>query len=129
MQRTLKDDLPFVSITMAHRGYDVIINDVLVDTGSASTILAADAVAAVGIVPELNDILSLIRGVGGVETVYSRRIQGLGIGERVLQNVEIEIGAMSYGFPINGILGIDVLTRTGAVIDLDRLTVEFARQA
>ena len=56
MQLTLKDDLPFVSITMAHSGNDVIIDDVLVDTGSAKRILAAQAIAAVGIMPELDEI-------------------------------------------------------------------------
>lgn len=59
MQLTLKDDLPFVSVTLAHNGRTVIIDDVLVDTGSASTLLAAHAVATVGIEPELNDILSM----------------------------------------------------------------------
>lgn len=127
MQLSLKDDLPFVSITLVHNDRDVIIDDVLVDTGSSSTILAAHAVVAVGIEPDLNDVLSVIRGVGGVETVYSRRIQAIEVGERMLKNVEIEIGAMDYGFPINGILGMDLLTRTGAVIDLNRLAIEFAR--
>lgn len=44
-------------------------------------------------------------------------------------NVEIEIGAMDYGFPINGILGMDLLIQTRAVIDLNHLVVEFERTA
>jgi len=56
-------------------------------------------------------------------------VQSLTIGQRALENVEIEIGGMNYGFSINGILGMDILTRTGAVIDLNRFTIEFANDA
>ena len=49
MQLTLKDDLPFVRIGLAYAGKEVEIDDVLVDTGSASTVLGAHAVAALGI--------------------------------------------------------------------------------
>ena len=129
MQLEFRDDLPFISIALAFRGKSTLIDNVLVDTGSASTILADHAVEAVDIAPELDDILYTIRGVGGIETVYTRHVQTLTIGQRALENVEIEIGGMNYGFSINGILGTDVLTRTGAVIDLNRFTIEFANDA
>jgi hypothetical protein len=32
---------------------------------------------------------------------------------------EIEIGAMDYGFEIDGIVGMDFLTQVGALIDLE----------
>jgi hypothetical protein len=52
MQLTLKDDLPFTRVRVAYQGTEVEIADVLVDTGSATTILAASEVAQIGIVPE-----------------------------------------------------------------------------
>lgn len=60
---TLKDDLPFVQITVTYQGAELEISDVLVDTGSATTILAADHVIGIGIVPEPSDILHGIRTV------------------------------------------------------------------
>jgi hypothetical protein len=39
MQLTLRDDLPFLSVTVAYQGVEIEIPDVLVDTGSA-TVLA-----------------------------------------------------------------------------------------
>jgi hypothetical protein len=36
---------------------------------------------------------------------------------------EIEVGAMDYGFPADGILGLDFLLRAGALIDLRQLEV------
>ncbi len=38
----------------------------------------------------------------------------------------VEIGGMEYGFAINGILGMDYLTRVGAIINLSTLALEFA---
>ena len=75
MRLTLKDNLPFVQVTIVHQGKELTISDVLVDTGSATTILAADQVSQIGIVPEPSDTLYTIRGVGGIETVFTRRIE------------------------------------------------------
>jgi hypothetical protein len=124
MQLTLRDDLPFTRIGLTYAGNEIEIDDVLVDTGSATTVLGAHAVADVGIQPEMEDMLVTIRGVGGIETVYIRRVQALRIGQRVVENAEIEIGGMNYGFRINGVLGMDILIQTGAIIDLGQLTLE-----
>ena len=80
MQLTLKDDLLFTYIQVAYRGLEMEITDVLVDTGSATTILVARLVAQIGIVPELSDTLYVIRGVGGVETVFTRQVEYLRAG-------------------------------------------------
>ena len=125
MQLTLRDDLPFVRIGLTYAGNEVEIDDVLVDTGSATTVLGAHVVADAGIQPEMEDMLYTIRGVGGIETVYMRRVQALRMGHRTVEDAEIEIGGMNYGFSINGILGMDLLIQMGAVIDLGQLTIEF----
>ena len=56
MQLTLRDDLPFTSVKVAYQGLEIEVPDVLVDTGSATTVLAAGIVAMIGIVPEPADI-------------------------------------------------------------------------
>ena len=125
MQLTLRDDLPFVRISLTYAGNEIEVDDVLVDTGSATTVRGAHVVAAVGIQPEMEDMLYTIRGVGGIETVYMRRVQALRMGHRTVEDAEIEIGGMNYGFAINGILGMYLLIQMGAVIDLGQLTIEF----
>jgi predicted aspartyl protease len=102
------------------------IPDVLVDTGSATTILAAREVAQIGIVPESSDMLYVIRGVGGVETVFTRQVEHLSVGQRRVPDFEIEVGGMDYGFEINGILGMDFLLRTGAILNLRELSLGFS---
>ena len=126
MQLTLRDDLPFLSVTVAYQGAEIEIPDVLVDTGSATTILAADQVARIGIVPEPSDILYTIRGVGGIETVFTRWVERLRISQRDITDFEIEVGGMDYGFEIQGILGMDYLLQAGAIIDLGNLSLGFS---
>ena len=125
-QLSLKYDLPFTTVTIAYNGRSMEMSDVLVDTGSASTILAADMVANVQIIPRAEDILHTIHGVGGSEVVFSRRIDYLKVGERSIADFEMEVGGMDYGFKINGILGMDFLTQAKAVINLQEMRIEFA---
>lgn len=125
MKLLLKDNLPFVSATVGYSGAAVDIDNVLIDTGSATTIFAVDRLADVQVTPLPDDTLHMIRGVGGSEAVFSRRIDHLQVNGRSIPDFEIEVGGMDYGFDINGILGMDFLTAAGAVIDLGNLTLYF----
>ena len=126
MQLTLKDDLPFITLTVTYQGQTVDIPEVLVDTGSGSTILSADWLAQIGIVPQPDDLLHTIRGVGGTEVVFTRQVEVLQLDSQRLAQFQIEVGGMDYGFEINGILGMDALTLAGAIVNLRDLTLEFA---
>jgi predicted aspartyl protease len=126
MPLTLRDNLPFTTVTVTYQGTTMDIPHVLVDTGSAATLLAADIVAALGIVPLPEDILHSLRGVGGTEVVFTRRLDSLQVGEHRLTNFEIEVGGMDYGFEMHGILGMDFLIQAGAIINLHEMTITFA---
>ena len=128
MQLLLKDDLPFVTVTVEYKGKAVDIPNVLVDTGSASTILAADSLIEVGIEPAADDILHTIRGVGGIEVVYLRKVDSLKVGGVGAAGFEIEVGGMDYGFEISGILGMDFLRSVGAIINLSEMRLEFGKE-
>lgn len=66
-----------------------------------------------------------IRGVGGVEVVYLGEVDHLIVGERSIANFEIEVGGMDYGFEINGILGMDFLMVSSAIINIRELRLDF----
>ena len=125
MRIELRHDLPFVSVELTFRGRTVEVPDVLVDTGSASTVVSADAVEAIGLVLEPTDVLDSLRGIGGREFVFRRAIDRLRVGERAVDSFKVEIGGMDYGFAISGILGMDFLAPAGAVIDLGQRLIEF----
>lgn len=127
MRLRLRDNLPFVGITVAHQRGKIKIPNILVDTGSGGTILSADVLSKIGIVPQPEDTLHTIFGVGGSEVVFTRTVDELKVGTYSVKQFEIEIGGMDYGFDIQGILGMDFLTSAGAKIDLASLEIEFTR--
>jgi hypothetical protein len=69
MRLLLKDNLPFTTIVVTHKSLTVEISDVLIDTGSGTSILAADILKTIQITPSPEDILYTIRGVGGKQTI------------------------------------------------------------
>lgn len=95
----------------------------MLDTGSAGTIFNADVVGAIGVKIESGDFLNKIRGVGGVEVVYSKQFDFVRTGEAALEGFEVEIGEMNYGMEIDGIIGFDFIRTAGIVIDSKQLTV------
>jgi hypothetical protein len=68
----------------------------------------------------------MLRGIGGHEMVFNRRIDRLQVGERALAQFAIEIAGMDYGFEINGILGMNFLREAGAVLNLRDLTLDYS---
>jgi len=125
MQFQLIDGLPYTSVTITYGNEEINIENVLVDTGSASTIFSSDQMREIGISPQPDDPLHTIRGVGGIEAVFSRVVDSVLLGEKEVHDTEIEIGGMDYGFKINGILGVDILLEMGAIIDLQDLKIVF----
>lgn len=119
----LDGGLPFVTIEIGWRQSSLTLDSVLLDTGSASTVLSADRVGALGITLEPDDPIHRIVGVGGGEFVYCKRLSWVALGDCRALDVSVEIGAMAYGFHIDGILGMDFMRQVGLVVDLHNLAV------
>ena len=127
MKIRLAHGLAYVEAALTFRGKTLHLDSVILDTGSASTLFASDRLLELGIVPEPSDSLKRIRGIGGVEFVFTKQIDRLAVGEIAILDFEIEVGAMDYGFPAHGILGLNFLLRAGVLIDLHRLELRSAR--
>jgi hypothetical protein len=127
MQLILKDNLPFTTVTVEYQGASAEVRNVLIDTGSASSIFSIDSVESIGVIPMPEDVLHLIRGVGGTEVVFQRKIDALKIGAFCLPNFEIEVGGMDYGFEIDAILGMDFLLCSKAIINLKEMRIQFSQ--
>jgi hypothetical protein len=123
MRIEVEDNLPFVSITVTYKQLSITLDNILLDTGSAGTILAIDQIDALELAPEPDDAILQVLGVGGSEYVFSKRVDALALGDIKVHDFAIEVGAMRYGIDLNGIVGLDFLLKTGAVIDLKRLEV------
>ena len=105
------------------RGKQITVDRVLIDTGSGGTIFSTDKMLLIGLQIEPEDSIYRIRGVGGSEFVFAKRVEQLSLGELRVSNFDIEVGALAYGFELDGIVGVDFLRQTGAVIDFIRLEV------
>ena len=125
MQITLNDNLPFTAVQLKYHGIVIEIPDILIDTGSSSTLFSVDAIASLGITPELTDTLCTLRGVGGTEVVFMRTVEYLQVGDYRLEHCNIEVGGMDYGFAINGILGMDFLLSANALINFHTCQLDF----
>ena len=123
MRIALRHGLPFVSVTVGYRDRQLQLDDVLLDTGSAETVFSADRLLAIDLLYEADDAVHRIRGVGGAEFVFSKRVDSLSLGDLQVNGFNVEVGAMDYGFELDGILGLDLLMHVGAVIDLAQMDV------
>jgi len=121
MRIHLRDGLPYVRASLTYRGQQLSFRNVLLDTGSAGTILSTDRVLTIGLMYEPDDRVQRIRGVGGTEFVFTKRVDSLAVGKLQVNDFQIEVGAMDYGFDIEGIIGMDFLIQVGAIIDLAKL--------
>jgi predicted aspartyl protease len=123
MKIKMQNGLPYVQASLIHQNQQKTFNNILVDTGSVSTLFAADKVLEIGLQLESKDVVRRISGVGGSEFVFSKHVDCLVLGTFELHNFEIEIGTMDYGFAIDGIIGINFLRQVGACIDLSKLEI------
>jgi predicted aspartyl protease len=125
----IEHGLPFVEAELTVNGKTIFIAKTLIDTGSAKTAFAADllAQADIRVLPE--DILYQVRGVGGTEYVFLRHLDSVKIGNLEQSPFEIEVAGMDYGFDIEGIIGLDFLLQTEAVIDLARRELKRKRRS
>ena len=120
----IKDNLPFVQLKIIHSDKKLLLDNVLIDTGSAKSILKEKLVEIIDIKPEPEDILGSVRGVGGVEYVYIKQVDLLELNGICVKNFEVDIGEMDYGFEIDGIIGMDFLIETNSIIDLNNLIIK-----
>jgi len=88
MYLTVRDGLLLVPVTVTCRGHQIPVRDLVMDTGSAASLIASDAVAQVDIVPEPVNTLHIVRSLGGFEGVFSRRIDQLPVGPGALERFE-----------------------------------------
>ena len=121
MKLNLKRGLLFIPVTLIHSDRQVNLENVILDTGSAGTVFSIDKTAEAEIVPEPDDPVREIRGIGGTEFVVIKTVDAISIGSLQVDDFDIEIGAMDYGEEIDGIIGLDFLLKAKAKIDLELL--------
>ena len=124
MNIQFQDGLLFTSIQIFFRGSTKIVENIVIDTGAAETIISTDAVEDIGIFAEKDDSVNSFYGVGGsLHNFFSKKVEKIKLGHVSLKEVRLDFGVIDPKGNINGLLGLDLLIMLGAVIDLKRLSL------
>lgn len=124
MQIEFKDGLLFASIQISFRGSAKVIGNIVIDTGAAESIISPDAVEDIGIFAEPEDSVNSFYGVGGsLHNFFSKNVGEIQLGQVRLEEVKMDFGVIDPKGYVNGLLGLDLLMKLGAVLDLKRLSL------
>lgn len=117
-----KDGLLFTSLEIFYRGNSLVIDNIVIDTGAAETIISPEVVEEIGIFAELEDYVHSFYGVGGsLHNFFSKQVDGITLGGIMLNKTKLDFGVVDPQGQINGLLGLDILMSLNAVIDLKEL--------
>jgi hypothetical protein len=122
MELEYRNGLLYTSIKIVYKGKEKIIDDIVLDTGAAETIISPDAVEEIGIVAELEDNINSYYGIGGsVHNFFTKKINAMHIDNILLEQVKVDIGVIDPKGKINGLLGLDLLLKANSIIDLKKM--------
>ena len=119
------EGLAQLSLTCEHSGVSVTL-PVIVDTGAAISLLDRGKLESAGVV--LGEPVQEHRmiGTGGPEYSTSYLLDLVHIGDEIqVFGFAPHVGPAHFGRDLGGLLGLDFLRLTGAIIDLRRWTIDF----
>ncbi|WP_172198751.1 retropepsin-like aspartic protease [Saccharibacillus qingshengii] len=112
-----RDGLLFTEITVHFNKQKKVTSNIVIDTGASHTLISQDEVDEIGIQVSMEDDIITSYGIGGKEHAFSKKIEGIQVGDFILKDVYIDFTSFKY-HSINGLLGLDVLTEGEFNIDL-----------
>jgi predicted aspartyl protease len=122
MQIEFTHDLLQTSMTIRYKGHSLTIDNLVIDTGAAHSLLSSDIVSEIGIKFENGDKLLRSFGIGGDEYTFQKRIDQIQIGDLIMEDIPIDFGVFHEDIDhINGLIGLDILKSGNMVIDLHRM--------
>ncbi|MFD7524350.1 retropepsin-like aspartic protease [Paenibacillus chitinolyticus] len=124
MQIDLIDGLLQTSMTICYKGRSLIIDNLVIDTGAAHSLLSSDVVSEIGIKFENGDKLLRSFGIGGDEYSFQKRVDQIQLGNFILEDFPIDCGVFHEDINyINGLIGLDILKTGNMIIDLHQMQV------
>ena len=126
MKLEFREGLLFTSIQISFRGSSKVIENIVIDTGAAESIISPEAVEDIGIYAEPEDSVNSFYGVGGsLHNFFSKKVEDIKLGRYLLSDTKMDFGVIDPKGAINGLLGLDLLIKIGAVINLKSLSLTF----
>ena len=102
------------------------INNVVIDTGSSHTVINPDYFVWRLVSPTRTET-QFMRPMGLVVTVhfYAKTMDSIEIGDFKLGNVEIDVSILPNDH--SGLLGLDILLKSGFILDLNTLELSLIK--
>lgn len=125
MHIQIKDGLPTIRIKIIYNGRAKILSNVLLDTGSSSTIFDVDSVADIGLVIDpIGGKAKRMYGVGGEsELCYEQKVTNLIIGDYSLNNFQVQLGMTKENYGFECILGVDFMIENKVILDFENILI------
>lgn len=128
MRIYLIDHLLQTSLVLSYKGKSLKIDNLVIDTGAAHTLLSSDIVSQIGIKFENGDKVVRSFGIGGDEYSFQKRVDHVQLGSYVLENIPLDFGVFHEGINhINGLIGLDLLKSGEMIIDLKKMEMYSAQ--
>jgi len=120
MKIEYRDGLLFTSLEIVYRGKNICINNIVIDTGASQTLISQDSVEIIGIKVSGEDEVITSYGIGGKEHAFIKKVDKVIIDNFSIENIPLDFTGFPYD-DINGLLGLDILTQAGFIIDVKGL--------
>lgn len=113
------DGLICTDVEVTFEGKTKILKNVVIDTGAVQSIMNSLAVEEMGISPEFVDEISTTVGIGGAMNFFVRKVEGFKFGEVAIKDIELDFGEIDPKGELMGLIGLDLLEKYRALIDVE----------
>jgi hypothetical protein len=114
--------LLFCSLDLTINNKVLHFKNVLLDTGSATTLINSDYINFDG-----NEEIINVHGVGGYESVLMKSFKSISINNgTTVYDVLLCVGEMDYGIDIDLLIGLDLLKTLNADISIKNMCLKFS---
>lgn len=112
-----KDGLLFISLEIEFKGAGKIVDNMVIDTCAAETILSPDTVEDIGLFAESSDYVHSFYGVGGsLHNFFRKSVDSVVFGTAHLEAIKLDFGLIDPQGNINELIGLDILVKLKAIV-------------
>ena len=124
MELRLEDGLLLATSAITYNRMRMIFNNVLLDTGCAASVFDIDLMESMGFKPDCKTArIVKMYGVGGSEACIEQRIYDFGIDDHQFTAVTLQFGDIRTRYGFGAILGNDIMSACGLMLDLLHLVI------
>ncbi len=116
-----RDGLLFTTLKLAYQGKIGIVKNVIIDTGASHSILSPDSVRELGMEYDDEDQIVTSFGLGGRQYAFVKKVERVEFGPFRVNSCNMDFCVIDQTGRVNGLLGLDLLSSVGAVIDLKNM--------